>query len=78
MGMSAFENKVLLILHIILGYKGFTMVAYSPRLWLMAAGRENSIIPRGLLNFQGMDTKAKSSHTADDVFRLGWESTPVM
>eukprot|EP00983_Pelagomonas_calceolata_P037865 1136552-Pelagomonas_calceolata.AAC.1 len=25
-----------------------------------------------------MDTKAKSSHTVDDVFRLGWESTSVM
>eukprot|EP00983_Pelagomonas_calceolata_P027275 856920-Pelagomonas_calceolata.AAC.2 len=25
-----------------------------------------------------MDTKAKSSHTADNVFGLGWESTPVM
>eukprot|EP00983_Pelagomonas_calceolata_P074017 1152365-Pelagomonas_calceolata.AAC.2 len=25
-----------------------------------------------------MDAKAKSNHTAEDVFRLGWESTPVM
>eukprot|EP00983_Pelagomonas_calceolata_P009295 300225-Pelagomonas_calceolata.AAC.1 len=32
----------------------------------------------GMLNFQGMDAKAKSSHTADNVFGLGWESTPVM
>eukprot|EP00983_Pelagomonas_calceolata_P130567 1161696-Pelagomonas_calceolata.AAC.3 len=40
--------------------------------------RGNSVIPRGLLDFQGVDTKEKSSHTADDVFWLGWESTPVM
>eukprot|EP00983_Pelagomonas_calceolata_P021503 673619-Pelagomonas_calceolata.AAC.1 len=25
-----------------------------------------------------MDTKAKPSHTADNVFGLGWESTPVI
>eukprot|EP00983_Pelagomonas_calceolata_P027880 874712-Pelagomonas_calceolata.AAC.1 len=65
MGMSAFEKNVLLILHIILSITQIT-------------GGGNSIIPCGLLDFQNMDTKVKSSHTADDVFRLGWESTPVM
>eukprot|EP00983_Pelagomonas_calceolata_P077337 1153815-Pelagomonas_calceolata.AAC.3 len=65
MEMSAFEKKVLFTLHITLGITSLT-------------SRGNSVISCGLLDFQGMDTKAKLSHTADNVFGLGWESTSVM
>eukprot|EP00983_Pelagomonas_calceolata_P060076 1146213-Pelagomonas_calceolata.AAC.1 len=47
------------------------------------------IIPISLLNFESVDMRAKSGHTAHDVFGqiqiiirdasiLGWESTPVI
>jgi hypothetical protein len=54
MRMSAFEENMLFVLHSILSVTEIT-------------NRRNIVIPSGLIYFQGMNTKAKSGHAADNV-----------
>eukprot|EP00983_Pelagomonas_calceolata_P079622 1154770-Pelagomonas_calceolata.AAC.1 len=55
LGVCTFEKSMLYIQHIILDITKVT-------------GRRNVFIPSSLLDFEGADVKAKSGHTAHNVF----------